>query len=137
MIQIFCSKRGEGKSKRLIELANERSEKAKGDSVYIDDDRRRMLQLNGKIRFIDTNELGVSECDSFYGLLCGLVSQNYDIENIYVDALSNIVNVNITESINLFNKIQEFSQKYNINIFINLNCDSFEELPDSLKAYVA
>ena len=42
MIQIFCAKRGAGKSKKLIELANERSLMAKGDSVYIDDDARRM-----------------------------------------------------------------------------------------------
>lgn len=46
---------------------------AKGDSVYIDDDARRMMQLKGKIRFVDTNELGVVDCESFYGLLCGVV----------------------------------------------------------------
>ncbi|MBE6055281.1 MAG: hypothetical protein E7212_15530 [Clostridium sartagoforme] len=137
MIQIFCSKRGAGKSKKLIELANERSLMANGDSVYIDDDARRMLQLKGKIRFIDTNELGVVDFESFYGLLCGIVSQNYDVENVYVDALSNIVNKNISESINLFKKMKEFSQKYNLNIFINLNCECLEELPDFIKEYVA
>lgn len=137
MIQIFCSKRGAGKSKKLIELANERSLMAKGDSVYIDDDGRRMMQLRGKIRFIDTNELGVVDCESFYGLLCGVVSQNYDIENVYVDALSNIVNKNVAKSINLFRKLQEFSQKYSLNIFINLNCECLEELPESIKEYVA
>ena len=59
MIQVFCSKRGAGKSKRLIELANDRSVISKGDSVYIDDDTRRMMQLNGKIRFIDSSDLEV------------------------------------------------------------------------------
>ncbi|MDV4150013.1 hypothetical protein R0131_04105 [Clostridium sp. AL.422] len=137
MIQVFCSKRGAGKSKKLIELANERSLKAKGDSVYIDDDGRRMMQLKAKIRFIDTNELGVGDCESFYGLLCGVVSQNYDVENVYVDALSNIVNRNISESNFLFKKMKEFSQKYNLNIFINLNCECLEELPDFIKEYVA
>ena len=137
MIQIFCSKRGAGKSKKLIELANERSTMAKGDSVYIDDDGRRMLQLKGKIRFVDTNELGVEDCESFYGLLCGVVSQNYDLENVYVDALSNIVNKNISESNDLFKKLKEFSQKYNLNIYIILNCECVEELPDFIKEYVA
>ena len=137
MIQIFCAKRGAGKSKKLTELANERSLMAKGDSVYIDDDARRMMQLKGKIRFVDTNELGVVDCESFYGLLCGVVSQNYDLENVYVDALSNIVNKNISESINLFKKLKEFSQKYNLNLYINLNCECLEELPDFIKEYVA
>lgn len=137
MIQIFCSKRGAGKSKKLIELANERTLISKGDSVYIDDDARRMRQLNRKIRFIDTNELGVVDTDSFYGLLCGIVSQNYDVENVYIDALSNIINRNIPESINLFKKLKEFSQRYNLNIFINLNCECIDDLPDFIKEYVA
>ncbi|MBD7916060.1 hypothetical protein H9660_12975 [Clostridium sp. Sa3CUN1] len=137
MIQIFCAKRGAGKSKKLIELANDRALIAKGDSVYIDDDGRRMRQLIGKIRFINTNELGVLDCDSFYGLICGIISQNYDVENVYVDALSNIINKNIPDSINLFKKLKEFSQKYNINIFINLNCECMEDLPDFIKEHVA
>ena len=137
MIQIFCSKRGAGKSKKLIELANERTLISKGDSVYIDDDARRMRQLNRKIRFIDTNELEVVDIDSFYGLLCGIVSQNYDVENVYIDALSNIINRNIPESINLFKKLKEFSQRYNLNIFINLNCECIDDLPDFIKEYVA
>jgi hypothetical protein len=137
MIQVFCSKRGAGKSKNLIKLANERTLMSKGDSVYIDDDARRMMQLRGKIRFIDTNELGVMDSDSFYGLLCGIVSQNYDIENVYVDALSNIINQDISGSNNLFRKLQEFSQRYNLSIFINLNCECIDDLPDFIKEYVA
>ncbi|MGG7142807.1 hypothetical protein ACQPVP_05010 [Clostridium nigeriense] len=137
MIQVFCSKRGAGKSKKLIELANERILISKGDSVYIDDDARRRMQLRGKIRFINTNELGVLDSDSFYGLLCGIISQNYDVENVYVDALSNIINQNISGSNNLFKKLQEFSQRYNLSIFINLNCECIDDLPDFIKEYVA
>ncbi len=136
MIQVFCARRGAGKTKRLIELANEHSNKAKGDSVYIDDDARRMMQLRGKIRFINTNELGVIDCESFYGLLCGVISQNYDVENIYIDALSSIVN-NISESTNLFRKLKEFSQRYNLNLYININCECTDDLPDCIREYVA
>ncbi|GAA0083830.1 hypothetical protein ACH36K_05210 [Clostridium sp. MB05] len=137
MIQVFCASRGSGKTKRLIELANERLSQAKGDSVYIDNDTRYMMQLRRKIRFINTNELGVIDCDSFYGLLCGVISQNYDVENIYIDALSNIVECSNLESTNLFIKLKEFSQKFNLNLFINLNCDCKEDLPDFIKKYAA
>ena len=137
MIQVFCAKRGAGKTKRLIELANEHLSKAKGDSVYIDDDARRMMQLKGKIRFINTNELGVIDCDSFYGLLCGVITQNYDVENIYIDALSSIVTKNMSESAKLFGKLKEFSQKFNLNLYINLNCECSDELPDLIREYVA
>lgn len=137
MIQVFCAKRGSGKSKKLIALANESLLKAKGDCVYIDDDARRMMQLKGKIRFIDTNELDVIDCNSFYGLLCGIVSQNYDIENIYIDALSSIISNNIECSINLFKKLQTLSEKFNLNIFINLNCDDLDRVPDFIRKFAA
>ena len=83
MIQVFCARRGSGKTKRLIELANHQQVSAKGDAVYIDDDSRPMLQLARGIRFVDTNEYKVDDCQSFYGMLCGIISSNYDIENIY------------------------------------------------------
>ena len=78
MIQVFCARRGSGKTKRLIELANNQMVDAKGDSVYIDDDSRPMLQLSRGIRFIDTNEYYVKDCQSFYGMLCGIISSLLD-----------------------------------------------------------
>ncbi|GAB6168135.1 hypothetical protein JCM1393_05950 [Clostridium carnis] len=137
MIQIFCASRGAGKTKRLIELANNHLNEVKGVSVYIDDDSRPMRQLRRDIRFIDTKELGINDCESFYGLICGVISQNYDIENIYIDGLSNIANCSINEATHLFGRLKEFSHKFKVNLFINLNCDDREELPDFIKEYVA
>ena len=105
MIQVFCARRGSGKTKRLIELANHQQLEAKGDSVYIDDDSRPMLQLNRSIRFIDTMEYGVRDCSDFYGMLCGIISSNYDIENIYIDGLFNIINCTMKESAQLIKRI--------------------------------
>ena len=93
MIQVFCARRGSGKTKRLIDLANTQVAEAKGDSVYIDDDSRPMLQLSRGIRFVDTNEYYVGDCQSFYGMLCGIISSNYDIENIYIDGYLILLNV--------------------------------------------
>ena len=76
MIRVFCAKRGSGKTKKLIELANNKQIDSKGDAVYIDDDSRPMLQLSRGIRFVNTNEYNVSNCESFYGMICGILSSN-------------------------------------------------------------
>lgn len=136
MIQVFCESRGSGKTKRLIELANERLSQEKGDSVYIDDNERHRMYIKSKIRFINVKELGIVDMDGLYGLLCGVISQNYDIENIYIDTLSGIVS-GISESTNLFEKLKEFSQKFNVNLFMNFHYENKECLPDFLKKYVA
>lgn len=137
MIQVFCARRGSGKTKKLIELANKRLVNAKGESVYIDDDTRPMLLLGRGIRFVSTEEFGVNDCNSFYGLLCGLIAENYDIENIYIDGLSNIVNCGIKDSSRIFSKITELCERFSLNMFININCEEAEEIPDIIKEYVA
>lgn len=137
MIQVFCARRGSGKTKRLIELANHKQINAKGDSVYIDDDSRPMLQLARGIRFVDTNEYRVEDCQSFYGMLCGIISSNYDIENIYIDGLSNIVKCTMRDSTELFRKIAGLTNKFTINVYININVDASEEVPECIREYVA
>lgn len=135
MIHVFCSERGSGKTKMLIDLANDNVQFARGDSVYIDDDSRPMLALNRRIRFISTEDFGLKDYESFYGFLCGLISENYDIEYIYVDGLSNIVRGKDLLSANpLFEKINELSRRYEVKFFINLNhkCD---DVPEFIKQY--
>lgn len=137
MIKVFCARRGDGKTKRLIQLANEHLSNAKGNSVYIDDDSRPMMQLKRGIRFVTTDELNISECDSLYGLLCGLISQNYDLQNIYIDGLSNIIKCSINDYKSLFKKIEILTEKFSLNIYINVNCEDINNIPAFMKEYVA
>lgn len=137
MIQVFCAQRGSGKTKKIIDLANGRLKDSKGESVFIDDDTKPMMFLKRGIRFISTNEFGINSYNQFYGLLCGMISSNYDIENIYIDGLSNIINCDIQESSIIFDKIKILSARYNLNIFININCDNQNDIPDIIREYVA
>ena len=137
MIQVFCARRGSGKTKRLIELANNQYLESKGDSVYIDDDSRPMFQLHSGIRFVETNEYNVGDCNSFYGMICGIISSNYDIENIYIDGLSNIVKCKMKEATELFKKLAGITERFGINVYININVDNSEEVPECIREYVA
>ena len=127
MIQVFCARRGSGKTKRLIELANNQYLESKGDSVYIDDDSRPMFQLHSGIRFVETNEYNV----------CEIISSNYDIENIYIDGLSNIVKCKMKEATELFKKLAGITERFGINVYININVDNSEEVPECIREYVA
>lgn len=69
MIHVFCGQRGSGKTKKLIDLANDNVQFARGESVYIDDDNRAMLVLNRNIRFISTDDFKLKDYESFYGFL--------------------------------------------------------------------
>lgn len=137
MIQIFCASKGSGKTKRLIELANRKLGVSKGNSVFIDTDTRLMMQLKSNIRLVSTSEFDVKDFDGFYGMVCGLISRDYDIENIYIDSFFNTNEYSLNESTELFEKLKELSSKYKINMFINVDCDDINDIPDVIKEYVA
>ncbi len=135
MIQMFCAKRGSGKTKRLIELANRKQQEAKGDSVYIDQNSKPMLQLTRGIRFVDTKEYNVDGWSGFYGMICGILSSNYDIENIFIDGISHIARCTTTESSELLDKIDNLTSKLNINVYVNE--EILDEVPECIRKYVA
>ena len=136
MIHVFCDKRGSGKTKALINLANQKAMEAKGDVVYLDDDDRPLLELNRKIRFISTNDFALKDYNSFYGFLCGVISEDYDIDNIFIDGLFNIVPGNVNDAAHLFYDIEKIAQKYNIEFYININNEE-KDIPEFMRKYVA
>lgn len=136
MIQVFCNKRGSGKTKELIDLANSKLARAKGDSVYIDDDLSYITQIDRRIRLVATKEFDIQDSESFYGMLCGIISENYDIENIYIDGVFTIESSSINESAYWFKKIYMLSSKFNMNVYMNVNYEK-KEIPDFIREYVA
>ncbi|MDD6796182.1 MAG: hypothetical protein PUE01_12375 [Clostridiaceae bacterium] len=136
MIQVFCSKRGSGKTKKLIDLANSQLEKAKGNSVYIDDDTSYITQIDSRIRFIATNDFEINDYKAFYGLLCGIISEDYDIENIYIDGEFSINSSTNNEASFWLKKIDELSSKFNINIYMNVHYEK-KDIPEFIKEFVA
>ena len=74
MIQVVLGKRGSGKSKRLIDLANEALKTEHGLVVFVDDDKNNMYDLRHEVRLVDASEFALGEYRSaswFYGLLGG------------------------------------------------------------------
>lgn len=137
MVRVFCGRRGAGKTKNLIKLANDKVLRAKGDSVYIDCEKRAMLELDKSIRFITTEDLNLQYYDNIYGFICGLISQNYDIENIYIDGVIEIIPSEILAITNLLRRLEVLTAKFNINIYININADESTNVIEILKDYVA
>ena len=136
MIHVFCSKRGSGKTKKLINLANEKTMIGRGHVVYIDDDRGPLCQLNRGVRFIATSDFNLKKLEEFYGFLCGVLSEDYDIDTIFIDGLFNIVKENLQDMAHLFYAIEKLSEEYKVNFYISVNGEK-EEIPECIMKYVA
>ena len=135
MFTLIAGKEGSGKTKTLIELANTKVKSSSGNVIFIDDDHRHMLDLHHDLRFISMDETPVRTADEFFGFLCGLMSNNYDIETIYIDGLTKVVRGDLDQIGQFVDRAKSYAEKHQIEIFSTINCE-VEHLPESLKPYL-
>ena len=135
MIELIYATKGSGKTKRLIDLANAELATTKGDIVFIDDDKRYIYDVKHQIRFVDVTDYGIDSCDSLYGLLCGMVAQNFDIEAIYIDAFLKIIGMAPEDIEEYVQKIERLTEKSQFKVVISLSADP-SQAPEHLKKYI-
>lgn len=82
----YCRKKGKGKTKHLLDMANAAIKGANGTVVYLDKSAQHMYELNNKIRLINVNEFPLTNSDGFLGFICGIISQDHDLETMYLDS---------------------------------------------------
>lgn len=134
MIRMLYGKKGSGKSKKIVDMANESIANAKGNSVFIDDDSRLMYDLKRDIRFVNTNEYNIKTADALYGLICGMLAQNYDIDNIYIDGVNNIVADGIANMEKFFADLDKLVEQAKVDITMIVSADA-DQMPEFLKKY--
>ena len=138
MVEIIAGVKGKGKTKVLIEKVNDAVKVAKGDIVYIDKSNKHMYELSNRIRFIVSPEYGITNTDMFLGFLAGILSQNYDIETIYLESFLTIANVDVSNDADVeatVAKIQEISEKYDVDFVISASRDK-SDMPKSIQGLV-
>jgi hypothetical protein len=121
MLKIIFGNKGEGKTKRIIGLANEAVEHAKGSMIFIDDDSRYMFDVKHQIRFIDVSEYYIDSPKMFTGFISGLIAQDYDLEKIFIDGFLKIVRHDLEELEELFTHLEELANKFNLEIIISVS----------------
>ena len=92
MVELLIGKKGTGKTKALIENVNNASTVAKGNVVFISkDSARSMYDIKSKVRMVDTKEFSITTYSEFLGFICGIISRDFDITNIFIDGIFKIV----------------------------------------------
>lgn len=104
MIQIIAGKKGSGKTKRLIDMTNQTTKEATNDVVFLDDDNRYMFDIDHKVRFINADDYHVHTPEMFVGFLSGMLSQNFDVGTIFIDAFLKLCKADLKDTEWLFKR---------------------------------
>lgn len=135
MIKIIHGKKGSGKTKKIIETANEASANVKGNVAFLFNSKRYICDLKHQVRFIDTEEYGVNGAYLFLGFIKGLVASNFDLEQIYVDGFLKHMDRPMTELEDLFIKLKDFCETHRIELVLSVSADK-EEIPAFMQEFL-
>ena len=135
MIQVIAGKKGSGKTKRLIDLTNATAKEAEHDVIFLDDDNRYMFDVDHKVRFINAEDYHIHNADMFIGFLCGMLSSNFDIGTVFIDAFLNLCHTELQTTAAVVNTLAELGTKHSVDFVLSLSADP-EELPEHLKQYL-
>lgn len=135
MINVIIGEKGTGKTARLIEAVHTAEKAATGSVVFINKGKRHVLDLSHTVRLVDTEEYAVASYEEFFGFVCGILSQNYDIAHIFVDSITKIVNDDMAAFEKFLDRIAPIADGSNAEIQIILSMNP-ADVSDGIKKYV-
>lgn len=135
MVELLIGKKGTGKTKVLIDSVNSACNTANGNVVFISNNTgRNMYDVSSKVRMADTSEFEITSWDEFFGFICGIISSNFDITNIYIDGVLKIVKDTLDGFEEFLKNVDELGKKFNFKTMISVSMD-VNEAPEYLKQY--
>jgi len=135
MVKLLIGKKGTGKTKMMINLANDNVDKRNGNIIFINKNNRIIYDLKHDIRLINMEEYEeLKNSDEYVGFLYGIISSNHDIEVIYIDSILRQTNINVADLPEFLKKISVISNKYNIEFVVSISAEA-DELNGLVKEY--
>ncbi|HHX49228.1 MAG TPA: hypothetical protein GX709_02370 [Clostridiales bacterium] len=135
MIKIIYGAKGSGKTKKIIEMANDSIAKELGDIVFIADTSRYIHEIKYQIRFTNTKESNIKSEDGFIGFIQGMQEANYDIRLFFIDGLARMIGKSIAEMKSCFDRLIQISNKTEATFVLTISED-YEKLPDFIKQFI-
>ena len=135
MIQIIAGNKGKGTTKYLLDKVNTDIKSVHGNIVYLDKSSQHMYELNNKVRLIDTSEFSLENPDAFVGFIYGIISQDHDLEQMYLDSLLKIAKLDKDTVGPVLEKLEKIGEKYGITFVLSISMDE-HEFPEDMQSKV-
>lgn len=135
MVQLIVGNKGKGKTKHLLDKVNTDIKSANGNIVYLDKSSKHMHELDNKVRLINVTEYGIENADQFVGFINGIISQDYDLEQMFFDSFLKIAHLEGADITSVVSLLAKISVERKINFVLSVSMDE-SDLPEDVKQYI-
>lgn len=136
MVEIISGEKGKGKTKYLLDKVNSDIKKVDGSIVYIDKNTKHMYELDSKIRLINMGDYPIESSEEFLGFLSGVLSQNADIQEVFLDSFLTVSNIdNNDEFTDALSKLDRVCNMFNVKFVLSVSKNE-KDLPENAKSKI-
>lgn len=132
MVQLIVGNKGKGKTKQLLDKVNSEIKEISGNIVYLDKSTKHMYELNNKVRLIDVSQYMIENDSEFIGFVCGVISQDHDLQQMYFDSFLKIACLEGQDITAAVEKLEALSKKFEVDFILSISMDE-SELPTGVK----
>ena len=124
MVKLLIGHKGSGKTKRMIEIANESVQNARGSIVFINKNSRLIYDLDYKIRVVCMEDFPhITNEDEYIGFLFGIMSSDNDIETIFLDGIMRHRDFALEVLPSFIEKIKVISKESGIDFVLSVSAE--------------
>lgn len=127
MVKLLLGHKGSGKTKMMIDLANQSLDTVSGNVVFINKNHRLTYDLKYRIRVICMEDfVHVTNTDEYIGFIYGILSQDHDTELIFIDSILKHKDVHIEDISEFLDRLADISENYGPDFYVSISADKSE-----------
>lgn len=135
MIKLLIGVKGTGKTKTLIDKANEALAASKGNVVCLEKGTKLRYDINYQVRLINTDEYLITNASGLGGFVAGILASNSDVTDLFIDSALKICRDD-KEAFDTFLKdLDKLTKGADLNIVMTVSLP-VEEASETMKAFI-
>ena len=132
MVTLIVGKKGSGKTKKLIERANEAVKTSDGNVVVIEKGLKLTYDISHQARLVDSDSYNICGMEALAGFISGICAGNYDVTDIFVDSTLKIIGQDMQALEEFVGRMNKLSKEDEVNIILLVSADK-GELPEGIE----
>ena len=136
MVKLLVGHKGTGKTKQMIDLANNQVENSNGSIIFINKNSRLMYDLKYRIRVVCMEEYEhITNSDEYIGFIYGIISSDHDIETIFIDSILKHADFSLGDIPEFLTRLKNISRNYGMDFVVSLSAEKEEMIGVDFSEY--
>ena len=132
MVKLIIGVKGTGKTKTLIQMVDTALASTTGNVVVLEKGEKLKFDIKYEARLINTDEYYITDAQSLYGFVAGILASNHDVTDLFIDSTLKICNQKVDAFEKLVEELDILTVKKDINVFLTASMPE-EDASDLLK----